>query len=58
MAGDALSAAEEMLGVPVDGSEGIAETKANSDQGTAGVAPLPVDLVCNGIWRPVQQVSA
>ncbi|CAN0515112.1 unnamed protein product, partial [Ectocarpus sp. 8 AP-2014] len=20
------------------------------------MAPLPVDLVCNGVWRPVQQV--
>lgn len=24
--------------------------------GTDAAAPLPVDLVCIGVWRPVQQV--
>lgn len=33
-----------------EGERGSANTNA--------VAPLPVDLVCNGVWRPLQQVNA
>lgn len=66
VAGDALEAAEEMLGTPPAplprdpgrGGEGRRQPgqEAAAGQGSCDVAPLPVDLVCNGVWRPVQQV--
>ncbi|CAM9502390.1 unnamed protein product [Ectocarpus sp. 8 AP-2014] len=67
VAGDAVEAAEDMFaspaGLDLEGSPlGEKEEKEEGGAKTGAVkevdamAPLPVDLVCNGVWRPVQQV--
>ncbi|CAM9379054.1 unnamed protein product, partial [Ectocarpus sp. 13 AM-2016] len=67
VAGDAVEAAEDMFaspaGLDLEGSPlGEKEEKEENGAKTGTVkevdamAPLPVDLVCNGVWRPVQQV--
>ena len=55
--------AEEMFATPADldlsrRTEADKKTVDGGGGGGAGddAAPLPVDLVCNGVWKPVQQV--
>lgn len=62
MAGDAVEFAEEMFATPADLDRSRlteAGEKGGGGDGKGGddAAPLPVDLVCNGVWRPVQQVQ-
>lgn len=50
-----------MLDTPYASEEptALAEDKTNEIDEVdrmRGAAPLPVDLVCNGVWKPVQQV--
>lgn len=40
-----------------DGGGSTLEGRGGSGN-ASDVAPLPVDLVCNGVWRPLQQVNA
>lgn len=42
------------LGEKEEQEEGVAKTGTVKE--VDAMAPLPVDLVCNGVWRPVQQV--
>lgn len=54
-----MEAAEDMFASPAELEGGAVDgAKADGEAGEGGVdavAPLPVDLVCNGVWRPVQQ---
>ncbi|CAM9593693.1 unnamed protein product [Ectocarpus fasciculatus] len=66
VAGDAVEAAEDMFASPAgldlecsplgETEEKQEEAKAKAVKEVDVMAPLPVDLVCNGVWRPVQQV--
>ena len=52
--------AEEMFATPADldrSRRAEAGEKVGEGDGGVDAAPLPVDLVCNGVWRPVQQVK-
>lgn len=62
VAGDAVEAAEDMFASPaeleggaVDGGTAAGGAGAGAQRGLDAAAPLPVDLVCNGVWWPVQQ---
>lgn len=62
-----MEAAEDMFaspaGLDLEGSP-VEEKEEKEEEGMKtravkevdAMAPLPVDLVCNGVWRPVQQV--
>lgn len=58
-----MEAAEDMFASPaeleggsvVGGTAAAVRGLAGAQAGLDAVAPLPVDLVCNGVWRPVQQ---
>ncbi|CAM9236441.1 unnamed protein product [Ectocarpus sp. 6 AP-2014] len=67
VAGDAVEAAEDMFASPagfdLEGSPLGEKDEKEEDGAKTGtvkevdaMASLPVDLVCNGVWRPVQQV--
>lgn len=59
VAGDAIEAAEDMFGSPMEDLNGAGGAKGEGKgdgKEKNDMAPLPVDLVCNGVWRPVQQV--
>ena len=60
VAGDAVEFAEEMFAIPADldrSRRTESGKKEGEGVGEGDTAPLPVDLVCNGVWRPLQQVS-
>lgn len=55
-----MEAAEDMFASPAELEGGAATGGDGAGAGAQrglddAVAPLPVDLVCNGVWRPVQQ---
>ncbi|CAN0116944.1 unnamed protein product [Scytosiphon promiscuus] len=57
VAGDAIVAGEDMFASPLDVDESPREEAGKgADKAMDATAPLPVDLVCNGVWRPMQQV--
>ncbi|CAN0375511.1 unnamed protein product [Ascophyllum nodosum] len=61
VAGEAIEAAEDMftaegMATTARGEKDVGDAMAGNKANGVTIAPLPVDLVCSGVWRPLQQV--